>query len=94
MSQLLAWKNEKMYISDFYFGNFETEIVAKHIERFSKIIKLEMVSYDRKIMCLHYKHGQMKKMYISDLSFLKLCEVNKVISYLSRIVILHAVTAS
>ena len=32
-------KMKKVYISDFYFGNFVTEICAKHTERFSKSIK-------------------------------------------------------
>ena len=69
----------------FDFGNFVTEILCKHIERFSKCKKLwklailfaillpEIVSYGRQIIYHDYKHGQVKKMYISEFSFLKIC---------------------
>jgi hypothetical protein len=69
----------------FNFWKFVTEIFVKHIERFSKSKKLgklaiffaillpETVSYGRQIIYHDYMHGQVKNMYISEFSFLKLC---------------------
>ena len=55
------------------FGNFITEIFAKHFERFSKKLKFgklailhaillhDLEGYGRTIMRHYYKHGQMNK---------------------------------
>ena len=82
-NSMAKWKNCTSQI--FHFWNFVTEIFVKHVERFSKnenwwklaifraILIPDQVGYGWQIICQHCKHGQIKKMYISEFWFLKLC---------------------
>ena len=80
-------KRRKCTSQIFDFWKFITEIFAKHVERFSKIIKLwktrklsifvaifqpEKVRYGKSKSSHGDQHEKTKKMYISDFWFLKL----------------------
>ena len=80
-------KRRKLTSQIFDFWKFITEIFAKHVERFSKIMKLrkirklpifmaicppETVTYGKSKSSHENQHEKIKKMYISDFWFLKI----------------------
>ena len=81
-------KWRKCTSQSFDFWNFIAQIFAKQVERFSKMMNLwkiwklpilkaifwpYMVGYDRQKLFYDNQHRKMKKIYISDFSFWKLC---------------------